>query len=119
MSDHRLFKRSEHELRRLTEDAVNRECDLGAKGLWFCVEQVEAQGHPVERLKVWATLHFLPAGSPFCCGEPECHLGLTRRREAINDRVRRAMELRQPVTVEFGWRVAVRYHEGVRFNKAP
>ena len=111
-----LPKRSEHELKRLIEEAVSTRCRLADRGLWFCIDRVEANGRPPERLKAWATLHFLPAGSPFCCGEPECHLGLIERIDDVNDHVRRAMNLRQPVIVDFGDRIAVNYHAEVRFS---
>src|SRR5215203_1472398 len=95
-------KRSEAELRRLVAAAVADVCRLPRPGLWLSVDCVEALGRPPDRLRVWATLHFLPAGSPFCCGEPMCHLGLFGdRAAAVGDRVRRPMGLRQPVEVDF------------------
>jgi hypothetical protein len=110
-------RRSRHELRRLVEEAVAEVCGLPRPGLWFCVDEIEPSGWPPERLRVWATLHFLPAGSPFCCGEPGCHLGLFGERETqVGDHVRRAMGLEQPVRVEFADRIGVRYHPGVGFR---
>jgi hypothetical protein len=109
-------KRSAAELVRLVGAAMADECGLPRPGLWLCVEHVEAEGQPPSLLRVWATLHFLPIGSPFCCGEPGCHLSLwTDRLAAIGDRVRREMGLRQSVAVEFPDSIAVRYHAGVRF----
>lgn len=110
-------KRSEHELKRLIEEAVDEGCGLHSHGLWLCVEKVELSGHPPASLKVWATLHFLPSGSPFCCGEPECHLGLRKRGEFVADHVRRAMHLEHPISVDFGNRIGVHYHEGVLFTR--
>lgn len=108
--------RSRRELKRLVEAAVTEICGLPRPGLWFCVDEVKSSGSPPERLRIWATLHFLPAGSPFCCGEPGCHLGLFGEREAeVGDHVRRAMGLQQPVVVEFGDRLGVQYHPGVEF----
>ncbi len=115
MTRHTPSKRSAHELKRLVEAAVEAACDLKGRGLWFCVEEVLASGQPTERLTVWATLHFMPTDHPFCCGEPECHLGLRKRRQDINDHVRRAMKLRQVVSVEFG-NVSANYHDGIRFT---
>jgi hypothetical protein len=110
-------KRSQAELRRLVETAVAEACGLPRPGLWFGVDAVEASGQPPERLRVWATLHFLPAGSPFCCGEPGCHLALFGERLAmVGEHVRRAMGLRQAAAVEFGDRVGVQYHPGVEFR---
>src|SRR5436305_6745380 len=99
-------KRSEAELGRLVAEAVAEVCGLPRPGLWFCVDRVEAVGRPPGVLRVWATLHFLPAGSPFCCGEPTCHLGLFGNRlAAVGEHVRRAMRLRQTVAIEFGDRI--------------
>jgi hypothetical protein len=109
-------KRSEHELKRLVEDAVAEEFGLNLRGLWLCVDKVEAIGCPPEKLKVWATLHFLAAGSPFCCGEPLCHLPLIKRGEDVNEHVRRALQLRQPINVDFGNRIGINYHDAVRFT---
>lgn len=110
-------KRSNHELTRLVEEAVRDEWDLEGRGLQLIVSRVEPSGRPPERLKIWATLHFLPAGSPFCCGEPGCHLTLYGEGlDRVADRVRRAMGLRQPVSVDFGDRIEARYHDGVEFT---
>lgn len=110
-------KRSQHELKRLVEEAIAAMCDLPRPGLWLCVDAVEASGQPPERLRVWATLHFLPGGSPFCCGEPGCHLGLWGGRLVqVADHIRRAMHLRQPLKVELSGQVRVNYHAAVKFN---
>jgi hypothetical protein len=112
-------KRSQQQLKRLVEKAVAEVCCLPRPGLWFCVDAVEVQGRPPARLTVWATLHFLPEGSPFCCGEPGCHLGLFGERlTQIADHLRRAMHLRQPLLVEFGDGVAANYHAGINFREA-
>ena len=106
-------KRSTHELKRLIEEATEEEWRLASRGLWLCVEEVEASGQPRQRIKVWATLHFLPSGSPFCCGEIGCHLPWFLQ-ERISEHVRQAMGLSQHVNVEFSDnRMAVKYHEGV------
>lgn len=112
-------KRSQHELKRLVEEAVAVECDLPRLGLWFCVDAVEAQGRPPARFRVWATLHFVPVGSPFCCGEPGCHLGLFGELlERVGDRIRRSMGLTQPVAVEFTGGIGTCYHSGVQLQHA-
>jgi len=112
-------KRAKHEMKRLVESAVAETCELRRPGLWFCVDDVDVIGNPPERVKVWSTLHFLPTGSPLCCGEPNCHLGVLGERLAeIGDHVRRAMGLRQAVCVDFGDRIAANYHGGVEFKTA-
>lgn len=110
-------KQSEQELRPLVQAAVEEACGLPRRGLWLCVDAVEPSGRPPVRLRVWATLHFLPEGSPFCCGEPGCHLGLFGERLAeVAEHVQKAMGLQQPVTVEFDDRIAVQYHPGTQFQ---
>jgi hypothetical protein len=111
-------KRSQAELRRLIGAAVDAVCRLPRSALWLCITRVEAAGKPPSILRVWATLHFLPTGSPFCCGEPGCHLGLSGERLAeVGDHIRRAMRLRQPVAVEFAGRIGVQYYPGVEFRE--
>ena len=74
---------------------------------------------PPVLIRAWATLHFLPAGSPFCCGEPGCHLGLEGDRLAeIEDQLGREMGLRQPVSLDLHDRVQVDYHDGILFDRA-
>lgn len=110
-------KYSMGKLKRLIESAVADVCGLPRLGLWFCVDEVEASGHPPEALKVWATLHFLPAGSPFCCGEPGCHLGLNgAAAEEVSEQVRRGLRLEQGLTLDFTNRIGVNYHSGVTFH---
>lgn len=65
----------EQDLRQIIESAVTEVAGLPRDGLSFVVNRVHAIGHPPTCLQVWVTLHFLPAGSPFCWGEPGCHLG--------------------------------------------
>src|SRR6185312_14705208 len=103
--------------KRLVESAVADTCRLPRLGLWFCVDEVEAGGRPPHHLRVWATLHFLSAGSPFCCGEAGCHLGLCDEdlAQEVGEHIRRAMNLRQMVMVEFR-RIAVNHHPGVDFH---
>lgn len=110
--------RSQGELKRLVERAVADVCDLPRPGLWFCVDAIEVRGHPPESLKVWATLHFLPEGSPFCCGQPGCHLGLNSEEqvEEASEQVRQTLRLSPGFIVDFGDRIGVQYHAGVAFH---
>jgi hypothetical protein len=103
-------------LKRIVEEAVFHVCDLPRPGLWFCVDEVEAKGRPPEQLIVWATLHFLPEGSPFCCSEPNCHLGLHSGGDSerqVAERVRRALRLRQELSMDLS-RITANVHAGVR-----
>ncbi len=108
---------SHDRLKQLVERAVAETCRFPRAGLWFCVDAIEVHGHPPDHLRVWATLHFLSEGSPFCCGEPGCHLGLFGERlEQLGDHVRRAMKLSQRITVDFGNRIGAVHHVGVIFR---
>jgi hypothetical protein len=110
-----IDKRQHGRLRCLVERAIAEVCDFPRPGLWLCVDEINVKGNPPERIRVWSTLHFTAGGSPFCCGEPHCQLGLFNgRRSAIGDLMRKALRLRQPVEVFFG-RIAVNYHAGTTF----
>jgi hypothetical protein len=95
-------KRSRHHLKHLLEAIIAEDFKLAARGLAFFVDEIEVFGSPPEQLKVWATLHFLPLGSPFCCCEPLCHVPFFgAHRDRVNDAVRRQMELQQDVLIKF------------------
>lgn len=116
----RSAKRSTHEIRRLVERAVTEICDLRRRGLAFHVLSVEPAGRPLRVIRAWAVLHFTAAGSPYCCGEPECHLALRSGGAGdVGDHVRRALGLRHAIEVDLGDRIDVEYHDGVRFTNAP
>src|SRR5438309_1479559 len=113
MADKSTKKRFNRRLMRLIEQAVAEACNLPGPGFWFCLDEVEVTGSPPYRLRVWATLHFFGEGSPFCCGEPECHLVVFGERlKAVGESVRRAMGLQIDVAVEFDERIGVSYHDG-------
>lgn len=115
------MKRSKAELKKLLEAAVREECDL-APGLWFCVDEVVAHGKPPHRIEAWATLHFTDGGTPYCCGETECHMDLIRRQSAVHDNIRRRMGLLQEVIVDFGEhheRIGASFGKNVRFIHVP
>lgn len=117
--DRRPSKHSQHELRRLVRQAVESECDPERQGLALFIDAVEPKGRPPETLTVWATLHFLAVGSPFCCGEPGCHLGLWGEAlDRVSEQVRHAMGLSGDLRVEFR-SIGVQYHDGIRFVHSP
>jgi hypothetical protein len=114
--DPMVTERSKAEFTRLVESAVAAVCGLPRAGLWFCVNELKVCGAPPDRIEVWATLQFTAEGSPFCCGEAQCHLGLfAKRLVEVGEHLRCAMGLRQPVSVEFH-PIAVRYNAGVEFH---
>ncbi len=113
MRQHRLGRRPSGRLKQMVQTVVNDHTNSYGRGLCFLVDEIATAGRPLERIKVWGTLHFLPIGSPFCCTEPSCHLpihgrGLCR----ISESVRCQLNLLQEVHVEF-MGIASVLHEGV------
>lgn len=96
------LKRCHHHLKQLLEGTIAEEFKLQMRGLAFFVDEIEINGRRPERIRAWATLHFLPLGSPFCCCEPLCHLPLFGGRlDRLNDAIRRKMGLQQEISIEF------------------
>ena len=110
-------KRSKHELKRIVEEAVITASKGPLAGLWFVVDEIEAYGRPPNLLRVWYTLHFFDKGSPYCCGEPGCQLGIgwSDARTQVALFVGRSMNLRHPVDVEFVGAATV-YHPGATWE---
>lgn len=109
---------SQQRLRQLVEQAVADGCNLPRPGLWFCVDAIEIHSRALDRLKVWAQLHFLLEGSPFYCGEPGCHVNLFGERLAeVEDHVRRALGFAHGASVDFSDRIKTNYHAGATFPK--
>ena len=110
------LKRSRYHLKQLLQTVVADEFNLRSRGLCLFVDELEAFGRPPERLKVWATLHFLPLGSPFCCDEPLCHVPLWGEYlDRVNDAIRRAAGIVQMVSAEFSVNSSSA-HPGVEFD---
>jgi hypothetical protein len=107
---------SQQRLRQLIEGIVTEECSLSGRELRFSVDELAVSGQPPERIRVWATLHFLPSGSPFCCQEPECHLGLwAERLGRVNETLCHRLHLQQKVEAQFV-SLGIAFHEGVEFD---
>lgn len=107
-----MLKQSKHELIRLVELAMREVGRFAERGVWLCVEELEATGQPVERIRVWVTLHFLPAGSPF--DSDDADLWVWPRRGEVEEFLRVEMGLTQTVCLDW---VAVKgvVHPGVEF----
>lgn len=92
-------------------------CDLPRHGLRFLVNHVETEGDPPQKFRVWATLQFLASDSPFCCGEPGCHLGLfAERLQLVAEHLSSEIGLGSPVSLDFVGDIGVNYHQGVEFR---
>jgi len=107
-----MTKQTKHELIRLVERAMRDVGRFDERGVWLCVDELAATGHPVERIRVWATLHFLPTGSPFDSDDPDLWVYPIRGDAA--EWLRREMGLAQPITLEWA-AVTGRYHPGIEF----
>ena len=95
---------------------MSDEFNLKTRGLLLIVDELKVFGNPPQRIKVWATLHFLPAGSPFCCAQPECHLPQSGNHLGrLNDALRRRLELTQPISLEFAL-AGNSTHAGIKFE---
>src|SRR5438046_8081075 len=113
-----MTKRSKAELKRILEDLIRDQCETRPRGLEFIVDDLATVGRPLRKLRIWATLHFTSLGSPFCCFEPGCHLGLfDTKLEQLGDCVRRRLGLRQTFTLEFV-DIQSSVHAGVRSKSA-
>lgn len=77
-----MTKQSKHELIRLVEAAVSEVGHFAERGVFLCIDELEASGQPIERIRVWATVHFLPAGSPFDSDDPDLWLWPLRAQAA-------------------------------------
>lgn len=117
MARRTVSKRSKHELKRIVEDAVNLQCSLPRPGLWFAIDELQTdRTKPPSRIQAWGTLHFTSDGSPFCCGEPDCHMGpmVDERDRLIADGIRRSLGLVGELTIDL--RIGTTYHDGVDFQ---
>lgn len=106
---------SESELMRIVDAVGTATLDERPHpGLRFAVDGVLLTKGPIGRLVVKSSLHFHDKGSPHCCGEPVCHLGVgfaTR----VAERVRGAMNSSHRMAVEFD-EIAAVYHPGATFD---
>jgi hypothetical protein len=108
-----VTKQSKHELKRLVEQSLTEVGRFQERGVWLCVDEVESTGKPVEAIEVWATLHFLPQGSPFDSDDPD--LWVWPLNDQLEAWIGHAMGLSGSVTVK--WRGLNRViHDGVRFE---
>jgi hypothetical protein len=107
------FRRAEPGLKTIIERAVEAAMNDLRPGLRFAVNEVlvcEAAPHV---LRIRSTLHFHSEGSPYCCGEPSCHLGVRRWAEVLD---RLPLSTGMPPAVELHFEdVAAVYHAGVKF----
>jgi hypothetical protein len=112
MRSHR-HRRKDYRLRVSLEQLVNETRHLSERGLRFAVDEIELIGRPLQRVTVWASLHFLPLGSPYCCSEPWCHVGFEQ--DQLMQSLREQLCARQTFGLEFR---AVRpvVHSGVMFD---
>ncbi len=103
-------------LSRLIEEIVDTELRLEQRGLRFAVDELKVRGRLPGRVNIWATLHFLSKGSPFCCEDPNHHLWLFQEElKMIAQLVAQRLHIQQEIDL----RIVKFYtlaHEGVTFD---
>ena len=106
-------KHSDAAIKQLIERIIAEECDTASRGLALIVEAVELSGRPTEIIRVWGTLHYLPAGSPFDHWEPIVELGVFgKRRDRIYESIQKALRVTGPIRLDLD-RIVRNLHEGV------
>jgi hypothetical protein len=94
--------REQQRLRRLIEEVADEVFHLERQGLLLCVERIETRGRVPTAIRAWASLHFLPEGSPFWTTEASNQLFVDPGRpHPIGEELRRRLRLRQAVEFEF------------------
>lgn len=108
-----MTKQSKQELKRLLEQALAEVGRFRERGVRLCVDEVESTGRPIESIDLWATLHFLPQGSPFDSDDPD--LWVWPLNERLGAWIGHAMGL--ATAVKLTWRgLNPVVPEGVRFE---
>lgn len=103
-------------LSRLIEEIIDTELQLAQRGLRFAVDELNVNGRLPRCVKMWATLHFLPMGSPFCCEDPYDHLWLFQEElQNIAQIVAHRLHLRQEIDLKIV-RLDTLVHEGAIFD---
>ena len=109
-------RKSRAELIRLLELAIREVGNLDSTRFYVVVRDVEVVGSPPERLVAWAMVRFLPAGAPFCCGEPACYSRAFREegRVELGEFVARRMNIEHEIDVEL--KTAAEYFPDIEFE---
>ena len=109
-----MTKQSKHELIRLVETAAREVGRFDDRGVWLCVDELEASGRPIEHIRAWATVHFLPAGSPFDTDDAD--LWAHPIRAGMAEWLGRALGVSQPINFEWAGCLGRVVHDGVGFR---
>jgi hypothetical protein len=112
VGDSALTKQSKYELVRLVEQAMREVGRFDDRAAWLCIDELEAAGQPIERIRIWATLHFLPDGSPF--DSEDADLWVWPLRDEVSKSLQRELGLTQSLNLELV-AIATRVHPGVKF----
>lgn len=109
-------KHSQSELVRLLELGIREVGDLDSERFYILVQNVVAIGKPPAKLVATVLVRFLPAGAPYCCGEPSCYSNVFRDAGAreLGEFMRGKMKLRQ--TVDVALNILSEYYDGIKFS---
>lgn len=109
-------KQSHGALVRLLESGIREIGDLRSDRFFIIVRVVVVSGSPPTKLLASVLVRFLPAGAPFCCGEPSCYSAVFRDDGAkeLGDYMRRKMNLQHTVSVALN--VAAEDYDDISFS---
>ena len=101
---------------RMLEAGIRDVGDVDPNRFCVIVRDVVVSGSPPTKLRASVLVRFLPAGEPFCCGEPACYSPVFSDEGAVElgDELRRSMKLQHTVSVDLC--VDVEYYDGISFT---
>ena len=104
---------------RLVEEAIRNVGEIPRDRLYVLVRDVQITGSPPRQIAAAVVVRFLPAGAPFCCGEPLCYSSAFTEQghEEIGEYLRRKMGLRHALV--FKCDTTVEYYDGIEFTAYP
>ncbi len=86
---------------RLVETGIREVGNIPSNELYVLVRDIGVRGSPPREIVASVLVWFLPAGEPFCCGEPGCYSRVFSGTGAqeLGDYLQRKMNLRHTVNV--------------------
>lgn len=107
-------KQSRAALIRLVETGLRDVGSISSDKFFVLVRDINVSGSPPSHIVAAVLVRFLPAGAPFCCGEPGCYSRVFIETEELGDYLRRRMNFRHSVRIELN--CTVEYFDGIEFT---
>jgi len=105
---------SNSELILLLEVVVREVGGFAECGVWFSVDAIETTGTPIRSLRAWATLRYLPAGSPF--RDYFAEEWVRSMNSKIEKELQFKLDMRQSISIDWVYVGGV-IHAGVKFTE--